>query len=72
MPKGYFFHYPLEKLRHRSFVPLCSDHHLQNLAFMIDGAPEVAEPAWRLPTATKLLDYGSRTSPASVPLFRQQ
>jgi hypothetical protein len=27
------------------FVPLCSHHRLQNLAFMIDGAPEVAEPA---------------------------
>jgi len=40
-----FLHDPLEKLHRRSFVPLCSDHHLQNLAFMIDGAPEIAELA---------------------------
>src|SRR5271165_7009569 len=36
-------HDALEKLQRRSFLPLCSDHRLQNLAFVIDGAPEIAE-----------------------------
>jgi hypothetical protein len=34
-----FLHNPLEKLQRRSFVPLCSDHRLQDLALMINGAP---------------------------------
>jgi hypothetical protein len=34
-----------EKLQRRSFVPRCSDHRLQDLAFVIDGAPEIAELA---------------------------
>src|SRR5208337_703620 len=38
-------HDPLEKLQRRSFVPLCSDHRFQDLAFVIDGAPEIAELA---------------------------
>ena len=33
---------PLEKLQRRSLVSLRSDHRLQNLAFMVDGAPERA------------------------------
>src|SRR5271168_905589 len=36
-------HDPLEKLQRRSLVPLRSDDRFQNLAFMIDGAPEIAE-----------------------------
>src|SRR5271166_3467225 len=40
-----FLHDPLEKLQRRSLVPLRSDHCLQNLALMIDGAPEIAELA---------------------------
>src|SRR5271169_6111319 len=38
-------HDALEKLQRRSFVPLCSDHRLQDLAFTVDGAPEIAELA---------------------------
>ena len=38
-------HDPLEKLQRRSLVSLRSDHRLQNLAFMVDGAPEIAELA---------------------------
>src|SRR5208283_4307088 len=38
-------HDALEKLQRRSFVPRCSDHRLQDLAFEIDGAPEIAELA---------------------------
>ena len=33
-------HDPLEKLQRRSLVSLRSDDRLQNLAFMIDGAPQ--------------------------------
>src|ERR1700733_7439947 len=36
-------HDPLEKLQRRSLVPLRSDDRFQTLAFMIDGAPEIAE-----------------------------
>src|SRR5208337_4775369 len=38
-------HDALEKLQSRSSLPLCSDHCLQDLAFVIDGAPEIAELA---------------------------
>src|SRR5271165_5318829 len=38
-------HDPLEKLQRRSLVPLRSDDRFQNIAFMIDGAPEIAELA---------------------------
>jgi len=38
-------HDALEKLQRRGFVPLRSDDRFQNLAFMIDGAPEIAELA---------------------------
>ena len=38
-------HDALEKLQRRSFVPLCTDHRLQDLAFVIDGAPELVELA---------------------------
>jgi hypothetical protein len=38
-------HDALEKLQRRSFVPSCRDHRLQDLAFMVDGAPEIAELA---------------------------
>ena len=38
-------HDPLEKLQRRSLVPSCCDHRLQDLAFMVDGAPEIAEVA---------------------------
>ena len=34
-------HDPLEKLQRRSLVPLRSDDRFQNLAFMIDGAPQI-------------------------------
>ena len=36
---------PLEKLQRPSLVPLHRDHRLHDLAFMVDGAPEVAELA---------------------------
>src|SRR5208337_5420444 len=36
-------HDALEKLQRRSLVPLRSDDRFQNFAFMIDGAPEIAE-----------------------------
>ena len=35
-----FLHDALEKIQRRSLVPLRSDNRFQNLAFMIDGAPE--------------------------------
>src|SRR5271169_3712366 len=38
-------HDALKKLQRRSLVPLRSDDRFQNLAFMIDGAPEIAELA---------------------------
>src|SRR5271166_562470 len=38
-------HDALEKLPRRGLVPLRSDHRLQDLAFMVDGAPEIAELA---------------------------
>src|SRR5271157_3738969 len=38
-------HDALENLQRRSLVPACGDHRLQDLAFMVDRAPEVAELA---------------------------
>src|SRR5271167_3387313 len=38
-------HDALEKLQRCGLVPLRSDHRLQDLAFMVDGAPEIAELA---------------------------
>src|SRR5271166_6991004 len=38
-------HDPLEKLQRRSLVPSCGDHSLQDFAFMVDSAPEIAELA---------------------------
>src|SRR5271156_6834183 len=38
-------HDPLEKLQRRTFVPSCGDHSLQDFAFMVDRAPEIAELA---------------------------
>src|SRR5271166_2821221 len=38
-------HRALEKLQRRSLVPLRSDDRFQNLAFMVDGAPEIAKLA---------------------------
>src|SRR5271157_1757586 len=38
-------HHALEKLQRRSLVPLRSDDRFQHLAFMIDGAPEIAKLA---------------------------
>src|SRR5580704_9199060 len=38
-------HDALEKLQRRGLVPLRSDDRFQNLAFMVDGAPEIAELA---------------------------
>jgi hypothetical protein len=35
----------LRKLQRRGFVPLRSDDRFQNLALMVDGAPEIAELA---------------------------
>ena len=43
-----FLHDPLEKLQRRSFVPLCSDHGLQDLALMINGAPKITDLAVNL------------------------
>src|SRR5208283_396956 len=40
-----FLHDPLQKLQRRSLVPLRRDHRLQDLAFMVDSAPEIAELA---------------------------
>ena len=40
-----FLYDPLQKLQRRSLVPLRRDHRLQDLAFMVDRAPEVAELA---------------------------
>jgi hypothetical protein len=40
-----FLHDPPEKLQRRHLVPLRRDHSLQDLAFMVDGAPKVAELA---------------------------
>src|SRR5271166_4541983 len=40
-----FLHDTLEKLQRRGLIPLRGDHRFQNLAFMIDGAPEIAELA---------------------------
>ena len=40
-----FLHDALEKLQRRGLVPLRGDHRFQNLAFVIDGAPEIAELA---------------------------
>jgi len=40
-----FLHDPLEKLQRRSLIPLRRDHRLQDLAFMVDGTPEIAELA---------------------------
>src|SRR5208282_2859013 len=38
-------HDPLEQLQRRGFVPLRRNHRLQDLAFMVNGAPEIAELA---------------------------
>ena len=43
-----FLHDALEKLQCRRLVPLRGDDRLQNLAFMVDSAPEIAELASRL------------------------
>src|SRR5271155_2325527 len=40
-----FLHDALEKLQRRSLVPPRGDHRFQNLAFMIDSPPEIAELA---------------------------
>src|SRR6185312_16660541 len=40
-----FLHDPLEKLQRRDFVPPRGDHSLQDLALMVDGAPQIAELA---------------------------
>src|SRR5208282_3312969 len=37
-----FLHYPFEKLPRCGLVPLRSDHRFQDLAFMVDRAPEIA------------------------------
>ena len=40
-----FLHDPLQKPQRRSLVPLRGDHRFQNLAFVIDSSPEIAELA---------------------------
>src|SRR5271165_4143414 len=40
-----FLHDPLQKLQRRGLVPLRGDHCFQNLAFVIDSPPEIAELA---------------------------
>ena len=42
---GPYLHDSLEKLQRRSLVPLRRDHRLQDFAFMVYGAPEIAELA---------------------------
>src|SRR6185312_16771407 len=37
-----FLHDPLEKLQRRGFVPPRGGHSLQDLALMVDGAPQIA------------------------------
>src|ERR1700733_2226204 len=43
-----FLHDPLEKLQRRGFVPPRGDHSLQDLALMVDCAPQIAELAVNL------------------------
>ena len=43
--RAIFLHDSLEQLQRRGFVPLCRNHRLQDLAFMVNSAPEVAELA---------------------------
>jgi hypothetical protein len=47
MPRGgpVFLHDPLEKFERRSLVPPCGDHSLQDLALMVDCAPQITELA---------------------------
>ena len=40
-----FLHDPLEKLQRRGFVSLRGSHRFQDLALMVDGAPQIAELA---------------------------
>src|SRR6202044_377476 len=40
-----FLHDPFEKLERRSLVALRRDHSLQDLALMVDGAPQIADSA---------------------------
>jgi hypothetical protein len=58
-------HDALKKLQHRRLVSLCSDDRSQNLAFMIDGAPEIAELAVdlherliQMPTPLRIAAHG--------------
>ena len=44
-PRSIFLHSALQKLQRRSLVPLRRDHRFQNLAFVIDSPPEIAELA---------------------------
>jgi hypothetical protein len=41
--RAVFLYDPLEKLQRRGLVPLCRDHSLQDLAFVIDRAPQIAK-----------------------------
>ena len=40
-----FLHDALQKLQRRCLVPLRGDHGFQNLAFVIDGTPQITELA---------------------------
>src|SRR5260370_31325623 len=61
-------HDALEKLQRRSFVPLCNDHCLQDLAFMVDGAPAITELAVDL--HERLIQMPCMDAPARARCFR--
>src|SRR5271169_1920835 len=61
-------HDALKKLQRRSLVPLRSDDRFQNLAFMIDGAPEIAELAVDL--HEHLIQMPCMDAPARARWFR--
>src|SRR5271155_1998705 len=63
-----FLHDPLEKLQRRSLVPLRGDHRLQHLAFMVDGAPQIAELAVDL--HERLIQMPCMDAPARARWFR--
>jgi hypothetical protein len=43
--RAVLLHDPLEKVQRDKAAALRRDHRLQDLAFMVDGAPEIAELA---------------------------
>src|SRR5262245_11962704 len=55
--RAVFLHDLFRKLKRRSLVSLRRHHSLQDLAFMIDGAPEISELAVDLHTSSKCLRH---------------